>query len=101
MKCMKDKYSGHLSNILVNKNWNNVLFLNLALRMTQTESQNRRALVYYSGPPAEEELDQKSADIDICKLTRVKFQVLMRFEIELSFDLRWNQVISFESVINC
>ena len=25
------------------------------------------ALVYYSGPPAEEELDQKSADIDICK----------------------------------
>ena len=59
------------------------------------------ALVYYSGPPAEEELDQKSADIDICKWTRVKFQVLMRFEIELYFDLRWNQVISFESVINC
>ena len=33
----------------------------------EAKREEERAHVYYSGPPAEEELDQKSADIDICK----------------------------------
>ena len=59
------------------------------------------ALIANSGPPAEEELDQKSADIDIHKSLWHWFQTWMRFGIVSYFDLRWNNILRFQSDLKC